>query len=91
MTRCGERRERSGAPGTAIATHRKMCTIYTKIAADADATVYRRVDEHVVEVSIVADDELTYIIVDHGTRKAVWGPTEREAWQNLRRAVAAAR
>jgi hypothetical protein len=67
-----------------------MCTIHTKIAADAEATVYRRVDD-VVEVSVVADHELTYIIVDHETRKAVCGTTEEQAWQNLRRARAATR
>ena len=67
-----------------------MCTIHTKIAADADVTVYRRVDD-VVEVSVVADHELTYIIVDHGTRKAVSGPTEEQAWQNLRRVRAETR
>jgi hypothetical protein len=49
----------SAFTGTAIAMHRSMCTIYTKIAAGADATVYRRVDEHMVEVSVVADHELT--------------------------------
>ena len=67
-----------------------MCTIHTRIAADADATVYRRVDD-VVEVSGLAVHELTYIIVDHGTRKAVCGPTEEQARQNLRRVRAAAR
>jgi hypothetical protein len=67
-----------------------MCTIHTKIAADADATVYRRVDD-VIEVSVVADDELTYIIVDHWTRNAVCGTTEEQAWQNVRRVRAAAR
>jgi len=66
-----------------------MCTIHTKIAADADATVYRRVDD-VVEVSVLVH-ELTYIIVDHKSRKAVCGATEEEARQNLCRVRAAAR
>ena len=67
-----------------------MCTIHTKIAADADATVYRRVDD-VVEVSVLAVHELTYAIVDHKTRKAVCGATEEEARQNVCRVRAAAR
>jgi hypothetical protein len=67
-----------------------MGSIHTKIAADADVTVYRRVDEHVVEVSDVADHELTYIIVDHGTKKTACGPTQEQAWQNLRRVRTAA-
>jgi hypothetical protein len=73
------------SPGTAIAMHPSMCTIHTKIAADADVTVYRRVDEHIVEVSVVADHELTCIIVDHGTAKEVCGPTEEQTRRNLRR------
>jgi len=65
--------------------HPSMCPIHTKIAADAEVTVYKRVDEHVVDVSVVADHELTYIVVDHATGKAVCGPTEEQARRNLRR------
>jgi hypothetical protein len=67
-----------------------MCVMHSKIAADADATVYKRVDD-MVEVAVVANHELMYIIVDHETRRAVCGPTEEQAWQNLRHARAATR
>ena len=62
-----------------------MGIIHTKIMADSDATVYRRVDEYVVEDSVDAGDDLAYIIVDHLTRKVVCGPTEERARQNLHR------
>jgi hypothetical protein len=77
------------ASGTPIAIRRNM-SIHTKIAADDGVTVYTRVDEHEVDVTVVAGDEATYIIVDHRTRKAVCGPTDEQAWQNLRRVRAAA-
>jgi len=62
-----------------------MGSIHTKIAVDSSATVYRRVDEDVIEVSVDAGDDVAYIIVDHWTRKVVCGPTEEQARRNLRR------
>ncbi len=64
-----------------------MGSIHTKIAADGGATIYRRVDEDVIEVSVddVGDDDVTYIIVDHWTQKVLCGSTEEQARQNLRR------
>ena len=63
-----------------------MGSIHTKIAADGAVTIYRRVDEDVIEVSVDdGGDELTFIIVDHWTRRVVCGSTEEQARQNLRR------
>jgi hypothetical protein len=61
-----------------------MASIHTKIASDTDVTMYKRIDERTVEVRVAAD-ALTYIVVDHRTRKAVHGRTEAEARQNLQR------
>jgi hypothetical protein len=59
-------------------------SIHRKIEAHGDLTIYRRVDDGVIDFSVDdVGDEGAYIIVDHRTRKAACGSTEEQARRNL--------